>query len=474
MRAADRQRWRRPARGVDSLRTISELSWRYRDPALAVAERLGRAPPPASTRYGRQLRQTSPWPGPPPRSRPASRRRRSSAGARPSAPARRHARRGRRAAVDRAGRRRARARAARPRPPADQHGRDATAGVMLPVQVYPMFEVALRAPARPERRRAPSAHRPRCGPAFTDVAATNPDAWIQQSFTADELAEPTRRKPHDRVPVHEAPELQQPGRPGLGPPPVLGRSGRAGRRPDGPLGVPPRRHRGPRPLARLEPGRPLLLARPPPRRTRRLRPGRASTWTTSPTSTSTPASRPRCRSGRSSWAWCPTRPPTAPAGARSVHPSAHRHRRHELRRRPVQRLHEPRHRHHGRRAPRRPGRRRAVHRQRRLHDRARGAAPLHRSAARRRATATPSRRPRSTPCPGSSSTTDGSDRSRSRASPSPTTATGPTHALLAARSPAGHRTWCRSEEPALLVAAQEEELVGREGRRRADGTVELD
>ena len=38
----------------------------------------------------------------------------------------------------------------------------------------------------------------------------------------------------------------------------------------------------------------------------------ASASTTSPTSTSTPASPPRCRSGRSSSASCPTRRPTAP------------------------------------------------------------------------------------------------------------------------------------------------------------------
>jgi acetyl-CoA C-acetyltransferase len=50
---------------------------------------------------------------------------------------------------------------------------------------------------------------------------------------------------------------------------------------------------------------------------------------------------------------------------------------------------------------------------------------------------------------------------------------GPTHALVAARTPDGDRTWCSSVEPALLVAARTEELVGRAGRRLADGTVAL-
>ncbi len=50
---------------------------------------------------------------------------------------------------------------------------------------------------------------------------------------------------------------------------------------------------------------------------------------------------------------------------------------------------------------------------------------------------------------------------------------GPTHALVAARTPAGARTWCRSEEPALLAAAETEELVGRPADRDTTGTVHL-
>jgi len=51
--------------------------------------------------------------------------------------------------------------------------------------------------------------------------------------------------------------------------------------------------------------------------------------------------------------------------------------------------------------------------------------------------------------------------------------TGPTHVLLAARTPNGDRTWCSSTDPALIALAQTEELVGRAARRAADATVEL-
>ena len=50
---------------------------------------------------------------------------------------------------------------------------------------------------------------------------------------------------------------------------------------------------------------------------------------------------------------------------------------------------------------------------------------------------------------------------------------GPTHALVAARTPEGRRCWCRSVDGALVDAAMTEELVGRAGARRPDGTVEL-
>ncbi|HVN51415.1 MAG TPA: acetyl-CoA acetyltransferase, partial [Acidimicrobiales bacterium] len=62
--------------------------------------------------------------------------------------------------------------------------------VVLPVQVYPMFEVALRAAAgrTPDEQRL---HAARLWSRFSEVAATNPHAWIQQVFTPEEIAEPT-------------------------------------------------------------------------------------------------------------------------------------------------------------------------------------------------------------------------------------------------------------------------------------------
>ncbi len=63
-------------------------------------------------------------------------------------------------------------------------------GVMLPVTVYPMFEVALGAAAgrSPDEQRRQAAQ---LWSDFSQVAATNPNAWIQQASTADEIATPT-------------------------------------------------------------------------------------------------------------------------------------------------------------------------------------------------------------------------------------------------------------------------------------------
>lgn len=63
-------------------------------------------------------------------------------------------------------------------------------GVFMPVQVYPMFEVALGASqgrTLDEQRHRAAALWAR----FSDVAAENPNAWIQRSYTADEIATAT-------------------------------------------------------------------------------------------------------------------------------------------------------------------------------------------------------------------------------------------------------------------------------------------
>ena len=63
-------------------------------------------------------------------------------------------------------------------------------GVLLPVQIYPMFEVALRAAAgrSPDEQRR---HAAELWSRFSEVAATNPHAWIQRAFTPEEIATPS-------------------------------------------------------------------------------------------------------------------------------------------------------------------------------------------------------------------------------------------------------------------------------------------
>jgi acetyl-CoA C-acetyltransferase len=63
-------------------------------------------------------------------------------------------------------------------------------GLLLPVQIYPMFETALRAASG----RTVAEHQQYLGRLYadlSDVAAHNPHAWIQESKTADEIATPS-------------------------------------------------------------------------------------------------------------------------------------------------------------------------------------------------------------------------------------------------------------------------------------------
>ncbi len=69
------------------------------------------------------------------------------------------------------------------------HPAEQAQGVFMPVQVYPMFENALRAAAG----RSVDAHGALIADLwarFSDVAATNPHAWIQRAFTPAEIAAP--------------------------------------------------------------------------------------------------------------------------------------------------------------------------------------------------------------------------------------------------------------------------------------------
>jgi len=66
------------------------------------------------------------------------------------------------------------------------HPAEAERGLYLPVQMYPMFETALRAAAG----RAPDAHVRKVSELwarFSAVAADNPNAWLRDAKTADEI-----------------------------------------------------------------------------------------------------------------------------------------------------------------------------------------------------------------------------------------------------------------------------------------------
>ncbi|CAB4825722.1 MAG: hypothetical protein F2737_12215 [Actinobacteria bacterium] len=69
------------------------------------------------------------------------------------------------------------------------HAWETAMGVYLPVQVYPMFETAIRAAAG----RSPEDHLVRISELwsrFSQVAAKNPYAWIQQALTPEEIRTP--------------------------------------------------------------------------------------------------------------------------------------------------------------------------------------------------------------------------------------------------------------------------------------------
>jgi acetyl-CoA C-acetyltransferase len=67
---------------------------------------------------------------------------------------------------------------------------EVASGVYLPIQLYPMVDVALRAAAG----LGVDEHRQRLGELwsrFSEVAATNPNAWIQRRFSPEEVATPS-------------------------------------------------------------------------------------------------------------------------------------------------------------------------------------------------------------------------------------------------------------------------------------------
>ncbi len=175
--------------GADSIRVINELSWRYLDPGALVAQRIGATP--RTTEYtvmGGNYVQTvvnrtaldiqsgrndlvlltggEAW-----RTRTQAKKAGADLGWTTQSPG---------------------------TPPPIQIGDDhdlvhpveLSRGVFLPVQVYPMFDIALRA----EQGLSITEHRRQLAELwarFSEVAADNPYAWIQRSYTAEEIATPS-------------------------------------------------------------------------------------------------------------------------------------------------------------------------------------------------------------------------------------------------------------------------------------------
>jgi acetyl-CoA C-acetyltransferase len=74
--------------------------------------------------------------------------------------------------------------------PPMSHPDERARGIVHPIEVYPMYETALRGAAG----RGPDDHRDRIAALwsrFSDVAADNPHAWIRQRYTPDEIRTPT-------------------------------------------------------------------------------------------------------------------------------------------------------------------------------------------------------------------------------------------------------------------------------------------
>lgn len=69
------------------------------------------------------------------------------------------------------------------------HPLELARGVVMPVQIYPIFESALRAEAGATHAEWAS-HLGRLWSRFSEVAAANPHAWIRQRYTADEVVTP--------------------------------------------------------------------------------------------------------------------------------------------------------------------------------------------------------------------------------------------------------------------------------------------
>ena len=175
--------------GVESVRVVAQLSRRYPDPGALVAERIGAAP--------RQSLVTTMGGNSPQTLLSATALAVQDGGLDVVLLCGAEAWRSR-MALRRDGRSPAWTVQPEGTPPAEVFGEElamtspaeAARGVVMPVQVYPMFETALRAVAgrTVEEHRA---HLGRLWSRFSEVAAANPHAWSREALTPEEVAVPS-------------------------------------------------------------------------------------------------------------------------------------------------------------------------------------------------------------------------------------------------------------------------------------------
>ena len=171
-------------------------------------------------------------------------------------------------------------------------------GIVMPVQIYPMFETALRAASG----RTVDEHQRFLGELYADLSEVAADEPTRVDPGGQDRRGDHHRhriEPDDRLPVPEADELEQRRRHGCGAHHVLGRSGRATRDRGRALGVSPRRYRRSRAPVRVAPRHVRHDAGRRARRTDGAGARPAWTSTTCRSSICTRASRPPCSSARS-------------------------------------------------------------------------------------------------------------------------------------------------------------------------------
>ena len=79
------------------------------------------------------------------------------------------------------------------------HPAELARGIVMPVQVYPMFETAIRAAAGETRRRSTRSKISELWARFSAVAAANPNAWIRDATVGRGDPHATAAEPDDRL-----------------------------------------------------------------------------------------------------------------------------------------------------------------------------------------------------------------------------------------------------------------------------------